>query len=148
MSELRDRYVRTACACAECVRCCHEQPGPLAPGDVERILEHLGVDATAASAFFWASPGAVVRDRLTGRTRMIGTITPRLEAGRCVFLDDADRCRVHAVAPFGCSHVDTHMPRAWWQGIASALYTAVERSDAYRALRRTLPAATSWRPRG
>lgn len=41
--------------------------------------------------------------------KWIGSITPRSQGGRCVFLDEQDRCRIHAVAPFGCAYYDTHM---------------------------------------
>lgn len=113
-------WERTTCACPECVACCKRQPGPLAPGDFERIAAALGEDREAAKLHFWASPGALVADSRTGRQFRIGTITPRATGGRCVFLGPDDRCQVHAVAPFGCAFFDMHMPiqvawpRAQW----------------------------------
>jgi Fe-S-cluster containining protein len=147
MTDGRDRFQRTACACADCVQCCREQPGPLAPGDLQRIAGHLERPVREVLAKFWASPGALVRNSVTGQKRMIGTITPRLQHGRCVFLDGADRCTVHAVAPFGCAYADTHMPEAEWLPRAQWLYLGIEEDADYQSLRRTLAPATSWRPR-
>jgi Fe-S-cluster containining protein len=83
----------------------------------------------------------------TGRVRRIGSITPRMRKGRCVFLDENDRCKIHEVAPFGCAYFDVHQspltahPRSIW--------AIRQQEDAeYRALRDTLPYATSYRPSG
>lgn len=140
-------FTRTTCACAACVQCCKDQPGPLAPGDLERIAAHLGETPEQAKAHFWASPGAVVLDLRTGRQARIGSITPRRENGRCVFLDAHDRCRVHAVAPAGCAYFDTHMSAVEGQRRGAVIVTLQQAPD-YQALRSTLPLATSWRPRG
>ena len=139
---------RTSCSCRDCVQCCKEQPGSLIPGDMERIAAHLGKPLEEVKPLFWASPGALVGDTRTGRTWRVGTITPRFDTQkrRCVFLDDADRCTIHAVAPFGCSHFDTHMGRnvALKRG-----QHAVRRQMApdYQILRDTLDAATTYKPR-
>jgi len=65
---------------------------------------------------------------------------------RCVFLDAQDRCRIHPVAPFGCSHFDPHMDGGEVLVRAQWLYDTIARHAGYRALRRLLPSATSWRP--
>jgi Fe-S-cluster containining protein len=139
-------FGRTTCSCPDCVRCCHEQPGSCAPGDVERIADYLGLPVRVASLRFVASPGALVGHRLTGQVIRIGTITPKRRNGRCVFLDEADRCTVHAVAPFGCAYFDTHMAAEDAQPIG--LWLAQAQTDtAYQSLRRTLPEATHYKPR-
>lgn len=102
-------FRRTECACRECVACCKRQPGPLAPGDLEKIAAYLGETPEEARRHFRASPGAIVKDSRSGQKFQIGTITPKMEGGRCVFLDAQDRCRIHAVAPAGCAYFDTHM---------------------------------------
>lgn len=102
-------FTRTTCACKECVDCCKRQPGPLIPGDFEKIAEYLGVTLEELKAHFVASPGAQVMNSATGRIWRIGSITPKMIRGRCVFLDEDDRCRIHAVAPAGCAFFDTHM---------------------------------------
>ena len=85
-------FERTTCACSDCVGCCHRQPGPLAPGDLERIAAFRGESVEEATKNFWASPGALVKDG-AGTTSRVGTITPKLDRRkkRCVFLDDNDR---------------------------------------------------------
>ena len=148
MAERRADWARTSCACAECVACCKRQPGALAPGEFERIAAFLGEDREEAKVHFWASPGALVMDTQTGRTFRIGTVTPRMEGGRCVFLDAQDRCRIHPVAPFGCAMFDTHMGAEEGLRRGTWLAAAQQQDDAYRALRAELPPASSHRPTG
>src|ERR1700741_4179349 len=102
-------FKRATCACAQCVECCRRQPGALAAGDYERIQAHLGISSQEMAKLFCASPGAVVMNSATGALKRIGSITPQRRRGRCVFLNESDRCTIHEVAPFGCTHFDTHM---------------------------------------
>jgi Fe-S-cluster containining protein len=138
-------FNRTTCACTACVACCKRQPGPLIPGDMEKIAAHLGVTMEEAKGKFWASPGSLVKNLSTGTVQRIGTITPRWRKGRCVFLDENDRCSIHPVAPFGCAYFDTHMgmdtahPR-------SLFVATVTESEEYQALRNTLMYATHYKP--
>lgn len=147
MIEVAAPFARTTCACADCVACCSRQPGSLAPGDLERIAAFLGKPVRAILSRFWASPGALVANTHTGDVFRIGTITPRLTRGRCVFLDATDRCSIHAVAPFGCAYFDTHMPATEGQPRGSWLAHA-QQDPAYQSLRRTLAPATSHAPSG
>ena len=138
-------FERTTCDCPECVRCCHEQPGSLAAGEVERIAAYLGKPVAAVLHKFWASPGALaLKDGVAYR---IGTITPQLQRGRCVFLGEDDRCTIHPVAPAGCALFDTHMQAAEAQPRSQWL-VRTQCAPEYQSLRRTLPAATSHKPRG
>jgi len=143
---MKGLFSRTSCACKQCVACCERQPGPLAPGDFEKIAAHLGETPEVAKLHFWASPGAMVQNERGVQFR-VGTITPRLVRGKCVFLDEHDRCKIHAVAPFGCAYFDTHMsaveamPRSVW--LVQATLDA-----AYQDLRKELPFATSYKPTG
>jgi Fe-S-cluster containining protein len=139
-------FTRTTCACATCVQCCKDQPGSLVPGDLERIAAHLGEPVDAARRHFVASPGALVGDSQTGRVFRIGTITPAYEHGRCVFLDEHDRCRVHAVAPAGCAYFDTHQSRE--EGQRRGAWLVRQQLDPeYQRLRDSLPAAQHYKPR-
>jgi Fe-S-cluster containining protein len=128
------------------VACCHSQPGSCAPGDVERIAAYLAQPVRTVLARFWASPGALIANSRTGQTARVGTITPKLRHGRCVFLDASDRCTIHPVAPFGCTHFDTHMPAE--AALPRSRWLVLQQADAaYQSLRRTLDVATSYRPR-
>jgi hypothetical protein len=95
---------RNYCDCDHCKAGCKAMPGMLAPGDLTKIAEHLDVlpdDDHWLVNHFVASDGAKVV--VGGVRRNIPTITPRQQInGRCVFLDDEDRCTVHRVSPFGC----------------------------------------------
>lgn len=141
---MSEEFQRTTCACKACVSCCKRQPGPLAAGEFEKIAAHLGVSLEEAKRYFWASPGAMIRNA-AGQTIRVGTITPKFRKGRCVFLDDNDRCKIHAVAPFGCAYFDTHqsyqtsMPRSLW-------LVKSQMDPDYQALRDELPYATSHKP--
>lgn len=131
---------RTSCACAECAQCCKTQPGSLAPGDFERIAEHLGSEVEARQKL-WASPGAKVMNTATGRIFWIRSITPRYVKGRCVFLTPDDRCSIHAVAPAGCALFDTHMGAAEGARRSAWLYHSIAADPSYARIRETLPFA-------
>lgn len=139
-------FARTTCACPDCQACCTSQPGSLADGELEAIAAYLGEPVRVAALKFWASPGALLANAVTGETFRQGTITPRLVHGRCVFLSPEGACTIHPVAPFGCAAFDTHMhpaeaqPRSQWLVRSQA-------APAYQSLRRTLPPAASYRPR-
>ena len=145
-------FNRTVCACADCTACCKRQPGPLAPGDFERIVDHLAkaqnvtpeVALEQAKTQFCASPGALVQ-RVSGQVVRVGTITPQMKKGRCVFLDENDRCSIHAVAPFGCAYFDTHMNRA--QAMERSVWLVHQQATTeYQQLRLTLPYARTYKP--
>ena len=143
-------FERTVCACENCTACCKRQPGPLANGDFERIAQAQGwapeVALEQAQRHFVASPGAVVKDSITGQVQRVGTITPKRVKGRCIFLTKENRCSIHAVAPFGCAYFDTHMsyakahPRSLW-----LVYSTSHKG--YQALRAQLPYTQSYNPR-
>jgi Fe-S-cluster containining protein len=94
---------------------------------------------------FVASPGSMVKSS-SGEVFRVGTICPDYRKGRCVFLDENDRCKIHAVAPFGCAYFDTHMSAGTGQVRSSWLAMAQHRSEAYKALRNTLPYARHHKP--
>jgi Fe-S-cluster containining protein len=84
-------------------------------------------------------------DTETMQVRRIGSITPRMRHSRCVFLDKNDRCSIHPVAPFGCSHFDTHMPHS--VAHPRSVWLALSTEDpAYKLLRKALPYAASYKP--
>jgi Fe-S-cluster containining protein len=106
-------FERSVCACGPCTAFCFTKPGYLIPSDLFRIADYLGnggrIEKTQdVLTFLRASKGAVVGDSRTGQRFRIGTITPRLENGRCVFLTDDDRCSIHEVSPFGCAQFSSH----------------------------------------
>jgi len=139
-------FPRTTCACVKCVQCCKRQPGPLVPGDLERIAEFRGETLDEAKKNFWASPGALVKDMM-GTVGRVGTITPKYDRRkkRCVFLDDNDRCTIHPVAPAGCGLFDVHMPVA--EAHERSLWVIRQQmTPEYKALRDSLPYATHHQP--
>ncbi len=136
-------FQRTTCACVECVGCCKRQPGYLIPSDIEKIraainrpLEEVLVD----------SPGSLVMNTDKGIITRIRTIVPKMQKGRCVFLDKNDRCSIHAVAPAGCRLFDTHM--SLQEGQKRGLWTIrqVKGNPEYASLREKLPLAKTYQP--
>ena len=147
-------FNRTTCACKNCVACCKRQPGPLIPGDFERIVDYIsekeGISLEEAhdkvTNKLCASPGALVKSLSDGRTMRVGTIVPRYRKGRCVFLDESDRCSIHPVAPFGCAYYDMHMN--WPDAHQRSLWAvrAIMNDQSYGAMRNRLPYATNYKP--
>ena len=87
-------------------------PGSLAPGDLERISDYLGMTpdqnehpGKLSPEFmrnFVASEGPLAKR--DGEIKRIPTIVPAQKPdGRCVFLSSDDRCTISPVSPFGCS---------------------------------------------
>lgn len=102
-------YTRSSCDCESCVANCRHIPGYLLPQDVEQIARQLGYTIVNAFAqeYLLASIGATVMNSETGRVFQIPTLVPsRGDDGACVFLDNADRCRIHGVNPYGCAFFD------------------------------------------
>jgi Fe-S-cluster containining protein len=117
---------------------------------MEKIADYLKQSLDEVKKKFWASPGARVQDSKTGLQYQIGTITPRFDRRKkaCVFLTDDGQCSIHVVAPFGCSHFDTHMTGTEGQRRAVWGMTQILESDEYTKLRQTLPFAESYKPQG
>ena len=129
----RVQFDRTSCDCAKCLAACLHLPGGLIPTDLTRIADYLGIVETEYESWvmnhFDASSGPVVSfDEDQEAEQRVPTIVPRgREDGACVFLND-NRCTLHPVAPYGCSHFDMHLadddlqPRfhAWIIAIAAA----------------------------
>jgi len=143
-------FSRTVCDCDQCKSCCKRQPGHILPGQMEKIADYLKQSLDEVKKKFWASPGARVQDSKTGLQYQIGTITPRFDRRKkaCVFLTDDGQCSIHVVAPFGCSHFDTHMTGTEGQRRAVWGMTQILESDEYTKLRQTLPFAESYKPQG
>jgi len=153
MKAIPTEFTRTKCACDSCRACCKRQPGSLADGDLDRIVQYWskaqGVSAEVAleqiKAQLCASPGALIMDSTSLVTKRVGTIVPKMRKGRCVFLDKDERCIIHEVAPFGCAYFDCHMsrvvahPRSVW-----LVHTQMDRQ--YQALRNELPYAQNYKP--
>lgn len=106
-------FSRTECACAECALNCQFIPGYLIPTDLAAIAAELGYDnlLTFALENLLASPGATVMAH--GEVFQIPTLVPARQANSaCKFLTVDNRCAIHAVSPYGCSHFDMHQNEA------------------------------------
>jgi hypothetical protein len=142
-------FERTICACNECCAHCRRQPAPLIPRDLKRIADALGLPVeVAARRYLVASPGAIVGRQTSHGMALarIGTIVPRMEDGKCVFLTDDGKCSIHAVSPFGCAYHDAHLPgevataRSMWS------LQQIVGDAGYARLRDSLDKAESWNP--
>jgi hypothetical protein len=107
-------FDRTCCACTECATHCRHVPGYLVPDDLLRMATHVGPETDLlrwAKDHLLASPGAIVARN--GRAFRIPTLVPAHRAdGACIFLTSKGMCSIHALAPFGCAFIDSHMTAA------------------------------------
>lgn len=131
-------FVRTVCACKECVINCKHLPGFMTPADLRSISEYLGETDLVSFAFehLLASPGATIL--VSGEFFQIPTITPaRKLDGSCHFLQD-DRCTIHAVSPWACRMFDHSQSRELADAISMRglveIARAWQRGDLYARL--------------
>lgn len=129
-------FERTVCDCPECSRHCRFMPGMLIPDDVEAIADYLGLSPSEVIVdHLDASPGAkVAKLDPDGRivTFRIPTLVPRMTPTGCIFLESDGRCRIHPVAPFGCSHCDSHMTDEEGMQRSKAALIAIMESAVYK----------------
>jgi hypothetical protein len=124
-------HQRTKCGCETCSVSCRYVPGMLVPEDLWEMAVAGGVPADGGpgggsldgeALLAWArlhlraSPGALVagRDHETGQLARwrIPTLVPARKEGTpaCHWLGDDGTCAVHAVSPYGCAFMDSHLP--------------------------------------
>jgi Fe-S-cluster containining protein len=132
-------FGRTTCACRYCAISCEHLPGALSPSDVPIIAAHLGYSdpETFARENLQASDGPTLKLN-DGRVLSLPTLVPSAGAdGSCRFYQSG-RCAIHAVSPFGCSHIDAHMPEAEFIRRSNTLYAELlndyERAGPYSSL--------------
>lgn len=135
-------FPRTECACSKCVDLC-SKPAHLIPGDIFAIADRLITDGKITTrqevfGFLRASRGAVVGEVSTGKLFRIGTITPCLKDGKCVFLTEDNKCSIHSVAPFGCAFFDWHMGAIEGHGRSMWGLKQISMTPGYEALRQKL----------
>ena len=103
-------FRRTTCPCRACTISCEHLPGSLAPADVERMaafLEYTDVERFARENLV-TSEGARVTTG-DGRVVHLPMLVPATtDAGQCTFLRGG-LCAIHAVSPYGCAFLDSHM---------------------------------------
>jgi hypothetical protein len=140
-------FKRTVCACNDCVSFCKTKPGSLIPSDVGPIgqkLVEIGLIQRKEDVgqFLRATRGSIVQDLAAGKQIRVPGIGPaRDRRGRCFFLDDQDRCRIHGVSPFGCAYFDAHMERAEIERRQIWAIEQVRGSEDFQTLRSTLKLA-------
>lgn len=125
---VRAAFPRTVCDCRRCSISCEHLPGALAPSDLAPMAAHLGFKDPAefAREHLVVSEGPTLRPN-DGRTVSLPTLVPSSDAtGACRYYD-AGVCTIHAVSPFGCSHIDAHMPEAEFLRRSNALYAELLR---------------------
>ncbi len=90
--------------CTPCGRCCASLkfPIPLFVRDVRTISRYLGLSVERFLDGYCVHLVDVVQT--PDGSVEIPSIALRVpDSGRCVFLDDANRCRIHAAKPFVCA---------------------------------------------
>jgi len=110
------------CTCSECIEACVDGlPGIFAPGEAEKAAKLLGMSFKKFKKFLIKEYNT--HDVFMWTPRKVGLDEDRKESdwgspfqkGRCVFLDDKDRCKIHKAKPkecreaFCCSGVNKNM---------------------------------------
>lgn len=104
-----------SCSCPKCISACCNDPGRLAPEDVQKLAAELGITPADLIATYLVkiplTPGdnryALAPAKRKGK-RLIaepGTVVPdyyAAERGVCVFFDGEGGCTVHGAKPFEC----------------------------------------------
>lgn len=108
-----------------CAISCEHLPGALSPSDLPIIAAHLGYGSDVdryAREHLVASEGATLQLK-DGRVVTLPTLVPSADsAGACRYYEGG-RCAIHAVSPFGCSHIDAHMSEAEFLRRTNAVYS-------------------------
>lgn len=116
---------KESCTCKHCVGACTNHPGWMTPGQVERMAEFLKL--TPQELFDQYLVADTYYDRFDGSTLVLrpaqahdtpGTaIQGWKHPGRCTFLGDDNRCKVHQVKPKECAdYLHTNKP---WDSYAN-----------------------------
>ena len=87
-----------------------------------------------------SSPREAVIEQYARQLKMPTLVPGSQPDGRCRFLDDASRCTIHAVSPYGCAFIDAHQPDEEFALRADALYRSL-----YADLQDDGPYARTWR---
>jgi hypothetical protein len=106
------------------------------PGDAEKVVQLV---QKPIKELFVASPGALVYNSSTRKMFRIGTITPKYEHEKCIFLMPDGKCQVHAVAPYGCAFFDIHMDMSEGQKRSMWGLRLIQGDLQYNRLRDDLP---------
>jgi len=146
-SAARPPFARTVCACKTCASFCETRPGALIPSDVPRIAHRLVkmklIDHEEKVGQFLRASGSttVYEPDLEKQVRIMQIAPARNRRGRCVFLDESNRCQIHEVSPFGCAYFDGHMPREERDRRMLWGLELIRSNAEYQSLRNTLPVA-------
>jgi hypothetical protein len=104
------------CSCNECISACLNDPGRLVPGDIPKLSRFLKISEHDLENYYLVRVSVTCNEHTVhalapakkkGRRFIAtpGTTAPDYyadEKGRCIFLDDKDRCSVHEAKPFEC----------------------------------------------
>lgn len=104
-----------ACTCEYCVGACHNVPGWFMPGQVEKLAKRAKLSLLDYFTKFLVLEYWVNGDsNIYVLTPSKSWQTPGTKAkwnsayhpGKCIFLDDKDRCSIHKFKPFECAKLD------------------------------------------
>lgn len=103
------------CTCERCVGACKHQPGWFAPGEVEKAAALLGMtqhdfEQKYLVREYWVfGAGDVGPDHVPAPRKVFqaegynrASYADAWGDDRCVFLDENDRCKIHAAKPLEC----------------------------------------------
>ena len=98
-----------SCTCKKCVNACKISPGWFAPGEAEKAAELLGMPFKEFRQKYiiidyWVDGANVYAPRKLGvdEDLDLASYGYGFTEARCTFLDENDRCKIHAAKPMEC----------------------------------------------
>ena len=97
-----------ACSCKDCARACKIKPGWFLPGEAEKAAKLMGMPLKKfAQKYLTIDYFTLEVNALQPAIKVSYSekdyIPMGLNSGRCVFLTEDDKCKIHAAKPYECS---------------------------------------------
>lgn len=126
---------KESCECEACIDACTHKPGWFLPGEIEKVAEFLDLslkelfDQYLGIDWYSAEKGDTHRKPLwviapAQNNMEPGGQYPVAPQGRCIFLTEDNKCRIHEVKPYQCRVMIHNNPDMKPEGAYSKLNKA------------------------
>lgn len=100
------------CSCEVCVSACRKKPGWFLPEEIKPAAELLGLsekdffDKYLSVDYYGNTDGFLFVLAPATENSEPGKEYPLEPGGRCIFLDEDNKCQIHAAKPYECKSYD------------------------------------------